>query len=150
MQNLPHLHQSLAKKSRLRWVWVYVATYVWCLNCLICFDWSHQVVCTRSILIKSVSLRSSVSPGGSSCTRTAFVSWVGLNNVLFCVFTEKHYLFIRAKVNLLLAIQLPHKIWMPLDICDTYNHTNTIRYKSKMKIKQKSLRYSILHSCFFK
>ena len=27
-------HQSLAEKSRLRWVWAYVAIYVGCLNCL--------------------------------------------------------------------------------------------------------------------
>ncbi len=42
MQNLPHPHQSLAKKSRLRWVWV----YVWCLNCL---KWttSHKMTKAR-------------------------------------------------------------------------------------------------------
>ncbi len=27
---------SLAFRIRLRWVWVYVATNVWCLNCLLC------------------------------------------------------------------------------------------------------------------
>ena len=37
VQNLSHPHQSLAKKYRLRSVWVYVATYVWCLNCLLSF-----------------------------------------------------------------------------------------------------------------
>ncbi len=35
MQNLPHPYQSLADLSRLCWVWVYVATYLWCLNCLL-------------------------------------------------------------------------------------------------------------------
>ncbi len=29
------LQLTFGKKSRLRWVWVYVANYVWCLNCLI-------------------------------------------------------------------------------------------------------------------
>ncbi len=59
MQNLPHPHQSLAKKSRLRWVWVYVATYVWCLNWLlylsvIFVQRDPRLFCTDRIHIFSV------------------------------------------------------------------------------------------------
>ena len=42
---MPYPHQSLVEKSGLRWGWVYVASYVWCLNCLLsnhANTWSHQ------------------------------------------------------------------------------------------------------------
>ncbi len=53
---LPHSQLWLAEKSRLRWVWVYIATYVWWLNCLffrsVDFQWAIWPLWCRTSFYK--------------------------------------------------------------------------------------------------